>query len=263
MLINGSLIYVENYPVTNPKANIIVTHGIAEHSGYYQNLAKALNKASYHVYLYDVRGHGRSQGKRGDIRSVFDFVKDLEAIVKKVQLTSDLPLYLLGHSMGGIITNLYALLHQDISGVIISSAPTKPTKNFGFNPFVLPFVGWMRVKTNFSDPRLSHLEKSEQLDPFVLESFTIRLAGQILSRALKYMQRNLYKYKHPILFVQGTDDKIVNPANAKEFIEALPSEDKTLSYIEDGYHNLFNDTVTDNTIKVIVKWLDERNRKKS
>src|SRR5690606_41727705 len=107
MLINQSMIYTENQTVPNAKATVIITHSIALHSIYYRKLADLLNQGGFNVVLYDVRGHGNSQGKRGDIKSVFIFTDDLHALVLETKKAYTLPVYPSGNSIGAVITNIY------------------------------------------------------------------------------------------------------------------------------------------------------------
>ena len=109
MLINGILLHVKRDEVADAKASIIITHGIAEHSGRYEEITKKLNDQGYSVIRYDLRGHGQSQGKRGALKSYHQFIDDLHVLVseEKKANTKRIFLFLIGHSMGGLIVNLY------------------------------------------------------------------------------------------------------------------------------------------------------------
>ena len=91
-------------------ANIIINHGFAEHCDRYDYVAKKLNEEKIGVYRYDLRGHGRSQSKKGHIKSFMDFVNDGDEMVSLIKEEyPELPLFMLGHSMGGFITCLYGI----------------------------------------------------------------------------------------------------------------------------------------------------------
>src|SRR5690554_543827 len=256
MLINQVLIYSEFHNVDRPKGVVIITHGIPLHSVYYRKMAEALNQSGYSVILYDVRGHGKSQGKRGDVKSVFQFTSDLYEIVEQTKLEHKLPIYLIGHSMGGIITKLYATLYDNFDGAIILSSPSNSQKLgvFGILPSWL--FGFLRIKTDFSDDRLSHFPPSDNVDPYALKNFTFRLIIQTLKIGTKYIEKNINNITKPILIMHGSDDQLVAPKMSESFYEALTIKDKKLIIIEGGYHNLNDDTVTEEVLVEITKWLD-------
>lgn len=260
MLINQALIYTEKHTVTKPKGIVIVSHGIALHSIYYRKLASLLNDGGYSVVLYDLRGHGKSQGKRGDIKSYKLFLDDLKSIIIETRKESDLPIYILGHSMGGVITNIYASLNDDFDGVILLATPTV-TPNLGILS-VIPYnlFGFLRFNTDFKDTRLSHFPPSDNVDPYALKSFTLRLIGNVLKTGMKILKDNMNNYKHSLLIIHGTEDKLVSYKEAERFYQLVSSKDKTLKLITDGYHNLNHDTVTEEVALEIIKWLDNKKR---
>ncbi len=261
MLINQALIYTEKHTVEKPKGIVIISHGIALHSIYYRKLAELLNGGGYSVVLYDLRGHGKSQGKRGDIKSYKHFLDDLNAIIIETKKDSNLPIYILGHSMGGVITNVYASLYSNFDGVILLATPTQ-TPSMGLLS-IIPYnlFGFLRIKTDFSDDRLSHFPPSDNVDPYALKSFTLRLIGNVLKTAMKTLKSNLGNYKHSILIIHGTEDKLVPYKDSEKFYQQIPSKDKTLKLITDGYHNLNHDTVTEEVSREIITWLDKKNAK--
>lgn len=256
MLINQVLIYSENHNIKNPKGVVIITHGIALHSIYYRKMAELLNEAGYSVLLYDVRGHGKSQGKRGDVKSVYQFTADLYELIEHVRTITDVPVYLLGHSMGGIITKVYATMYDNFDGTIILSSPVSSKALGILNMLPSWMVGFMKVKTDFSDPRLSHFPPSDNVDPYALKFFTGRLIIQTLKKGTKHIEKNISSYKKPVLVMHGSDDKLVKPEASKNFYESIPYEDKALVIVEGGYHNLNNDTVTEQVLDEITKWLN-------
>lgn len=263
MLINNAMIYVNHKPVKDAKGVVIVTHGIALHTTYYEQIRQVLSDAGYQVYLYDVRGHGKSQGARGDIKHLDVFIDDLHKLVQKAKETYNLPVYLLGHSMGGVITNVYAVTHDDYDGTIIMSAPSN-SQGLGILK-ILPYslMGWLRIKTDFKDDRLSHYPFSNDVDPYALKSFTIRLIGNVLIRGNNRIHRNINKYTKPTLVLHGGADVLVSPKLSEQFIQMIPATDKMLIIYPDGYHNLNYDIVTDQVLSDIVNWLDERSIKKA
>ena len=126
----GRLYYQRWRPDGEPVANVVVSHGYAEHGGRYRHVAEALTAAGMSVWIPDHRGHGRSEGPRADIESVEAAVSDLDLFVDLVAAEApDLPLFLVGHSMGGLIATAYAEEHQErlrglaLSGALVHVAP--------------------------------------------------------------------------------------------------------------------------------------------
>src|SRR5574344_306324 len=94
--------------ISKPLANILIIHGIAEHSGRYDHVVKALNKAKFNVFRFDLRGHGRSGGKRGYVKNLDTLLSDVYYLVEYIKGKYRGKIFLLGHSLGGGIANIYA-----------------------------------------------------------------------------------------------------------------------------------------------------------
>ncbi|NLK12420.1 MAG: alpha/beta hydrolase [Candidatus Phytoplasma sp.] len=261
MIIRNQVIYTKFTEIKDAKATVIITHGIAESSEEYEKLANDLQLASYQTLLYDVRGHGRSMGKRGDIKSFHQFLDDLHEIVKKVRMTSRKKVYLLGHSMGGIITNAYVVKYKDVDGVIISAAPTDylpSVKTLRKVPYRL--LNFKKIKTNFKGKGLSRIPYQEKYYPYHLDYIKPRLIGNILISSIKYLHKNLENYQVPVLFLHGKADPIVPYQLTETFYNKVMSEDKDVKYYNDSLHNLFNDLDAKIITSDVISWLDQRSK---
>ena len=130
MLINNVNLNINFYKPkeSNKDTTIIFTHGMAEYSKSYEEVALFFQNKGFHVITYDVRGHGKSEGKRGYVKSYMDFVNDLKEIVNLAYKETK-NVFLAGHSMGGLITNLYASIYNNVKGVINTATPTEYSKN--------------------------------------------------------------------------------------------------------------------------------------
>ena len=262
MLVNQTLLFVNKQYVEEPKATIIITHGIAEHSGRYDEITGILNEQQYDVVRYDLRGHGQSQGKRGALKSYHQFIDDLHVLVLAEKQRSPKKIYLIGHSMGGLIVNLYAVKYHDVDGIISSAAPTY------FIPDVLPFrfigyrwLGFLAKKTNFADDQLSRIKSVEQAyieDPLNLKKFYFSLAGNMFVGGVRYFNKHIKKYQIPVLILHGSTDKIVPVAFSKRLYDIVPHSDKKLIIYEDSYHEIFNDLDRAKVFNDILDWLKER-----
>ena len=264
MYVNQVLLHVTKNTVKNAKANVIITHGIAEHSGRYEKMAKILNEHQYNCIRYDLRGHGQSAGPRGKLKSYKIFIEDLHEIVKEVK-DDQLPVYLLGHSLGGLITHIYAVTYQDVEGIITSGATTDFVKDvLPLRIFGPKLLSWFAVKTNFADDKLSRIPSVERAyidDPLNLKKMYGSLIGQSLVNGVRYLKKQLDQHNVPTLLMHGGNDKIVPHYMSEAMYLSIKHEDKTLKIYEDAYHEIFNDIDQDLCYNDVTFWLDERTKK--
>ena len=259
VLINNILFFVKRDDVENAKGTVIITHGIAEHSLRYDEVTAFLNTSGFNVVRYDLRGHGQSQGARGKLKSFHQMIDDLHEMVKIEREKAPKKLFLLGHSMGGLIVNLYAVKYGDVDGIISSAAPTDYIKD------VLPlrivgyrFLGFIKKKTDFADGRLSRIKKVEEdynNDPFVLKAFYISLVGNMFVSGVRYLNKHIKNYQTPVLILHGEEDKIVPVSFSKQLLENIAVEDKELIVYPGCYHEILNDLDREKVMGNIKDWL--------
>ena len=264
MYANGILLHVTEDRVENSKATVIVTHGIAEHSGRYHKMTRILNEAGFDVIRYDLRGHGLSAGARGKLKHHLDMVKDLHALVLEAK-KQDQNIYLLGHSLGGLIVHMYAVTYQDVSGIIVSGAITEFIKD------VLPLrilgpklLGFYAAKTNFADQKLSRIitvETDYINDPLNLKKMYGSLIGYMLVKGVRYLKKNMNKHHVPTLILHGDHDKIVPHTFAENMFQSIQHEDKTLNLYEGSYHEIYNDLDQDKVFEDTLEWLNKQIKK--
>lgn len=262
MLINNILLHVKRNDVENAKASIIITHGIAEHSGRYDEITEKLNQNGYSVIRYDIRGHGQSQGKRGSLKSYHQTIDDLHALVLDEKKRNPIKLFLIGHSMGGLIVNMYAVKYHDVDGIISSAAPTYFIKD------VLPFrivgyrwLGFLPRKNDIANDSLSRIKTVEDAyihDPLNLKKFNFSLAGNMFVSGVRYLNKHISKYELPVLILHGTADKVVPVEFSERLYKLIPHSDKKLITYKDNYHEIFNDLDREKVFADVINWLKER-----
>jgi lysophospholipase len=182
---NGNIkIYAKKDIIANPKANVVIVHGICEHLDRYDYLTEKLNNAGYNVYRYDARGHGRSEGEKGDLKDYQDYLLDLDIYIESVKKEyPDLKLILLGHSMGGLVATSYAsMFSSKIDYLALSGAANvtpKAAKALKFLPMCL--IKKIKYKNNLGDGVCSDKEVVEKYnsDPLVLKEATMGLMKNV------------------------------------------------------------------------------------
>jgi len=260
MLINHILLHVKRDEVKDAKASIIITHGIAEHSGRYDDITKVLNEACYTVIRYDVRGHGQSQGPRGALKSFHLFIDDLHQLVLEEKKKAPKKIYLLGHSMGGLIVDMYGVKYQDVEGIISSAAPSYFIKDVLPLRFIgYKWMGFLTKKTNFADDQLSRIKQVEDdyiQDPLNLKKFRFSLAGNMFVSGVRYLNKHIDAFEVPILILHGENDKIVPFSFSKRLYQLIKVEDKQLITYPNNYHEIFNDLDKEKVYQDVVSWLN-------
>lgn len=250
-----------------PKANIIITHGFAEHLGRYNYVTKKLNEANFNVLRYDVRGHGKSKGKKGYVDNYNNFINDLDKMVDKINKEAyGLPLFMLGHSMGGLITTLYGLRHpKKVKGQILSGAANGELKQAeGLRSNFLNFAASVLPNLYIKNPveekicSVDSVVSRYKNDPLVLKKASVNLFNEFLNKASKEVLNNLSKYKLPVLILHGEDDDIVDKSISENFYENISSENKELIIYKDLYHEILNEKNRDEILEKIIKWVKDQ-----
>ncbi|MDY0277335.1 MAG: alpha/beta fold hydrolase [Acholeplasma sp.] len=257
MIINNTFISVNEYKTDKSDTVLIITHGLAEYSKHYDEFANFFMNKGINVITYDLRGHGRSLGKRGYVRSYKDYLSDLDEIVLYAR-KSNKKVFLLGHSMGGLLTNLYVQKYKGVDGVIISSSPSnyvKKLSTFRFLPLRFLFYK-KRLFTNFKDSKLGSNPMTK--DSFDLDCYYLRLPIQVLIKGMKKFRRCFDKYTTPVLFIHGERDVLVNSSDSLFTYNNIKSVDKEIKLYQESKHNILSDIEKDKVYLDIEKWINDR-----
>jgi alpha-beta hydrolase superfamily lysophospholipase len=251
-------------PARPPRSVVALVHGFGEHSDRYTYLVDALTGGGYAVYGFDHRGHGRSPGKRGHVDAFADFREDVGHFRAYIQTeASAAPLFLFGHSMGGLIA-LDAVLH-DATGLagVIASAPLLAPPNV--SPLLLTIAGLLsRLAPTFAldtklDPATISRDPAEVqryvADPLVHGKTSAR-AGAEGMRAVNWVQAHAADLRTPLLLYHGAGDQLVPIAGSRTFFANAGAADKTFLELPDGYHESHNDTARAALFLQILSWLD-------
>jgi alpha-beta hydrolase superfamily lysophospholipase len=262
----GVEIVYQTWTVDKPKAVVVLVHGVGEHSGRYTHIINTLDGKGISFYGLDHRGHGRSGGKKGHVDSFMDYIHDLKLFVNIVKETNrDVPVIMLGHSMGGAIACRYGLTYQDdlsalilssaglISGVDISSAKLAVAR-------ILSKIAPGITMSNGIDVRdISHDEDiiaAYVNDPLNHDRISARWGMEFLENGKICLER-ASELKLPLLLFHGCGDKMCKLEGSQIVYDRAESKDKTLEVFPDLYHESMNETPQERAkvLNVVAKWI--------
>lgn len=256
---------VEWKPDIEPKAAILLIHGIGEHTGRYQHVAQTLTDAGFSITGFDLRGHGQSEGIRGHSPSYDAFMEDINTGLKIVRETQPgKPVFLYGHSLGGNLTLYYSVTQKSLpSGAIVTSpalgvtVPIPPVKIF-LGKIMYSLFPTFQMK-NGLDPndlaRDTKVGEAYTADPLVHPYTTARLGLDLLNSG-NYIIEHAANIQMPILLMQGTSDKLVSPELTKKFADLAPAKFVTYKEWQGYYHELHNEPEKADVLKVMIDWLN-------
>lgn len=265
MLRDSVAVYYRVQVPQEMKALVVFVHGVCEHCGRYDYLAGEMLNAGYGVVRSDLRGHGKSGGIRGYTSNYLEFSDDLEELMGKVRDEfPDVPLYMLGHSMGALISVLYAIAHPGVlKGQILSGLPAielplpsiKLLRKLPFEKFPKIRVANDLGKVASRDPEVVSDYIS---DPLNLKKQTIKMAAEMFLKAPVFLEDHVWEYDLPCLLLHGGDDRIVTKDSSLWFADKIMSEDKTRIVYPELFHEIFNEKEKDQVIADVISWLDAR-----
>lgn len=254
-------------PDSRPKAIVALIHGLGEHSGRYEHVAKALTDAGYILASFDLRGHGKSTGVRGHFPSLDAVMQDIRGFfVFLSQRYPDLPQFMYGHSLGGLLTLTYALKKKPkLNGVIATSSGLRSPLSEQKVKLLLVNVLGSLLPTTLLPSGLETAGISQ--DQAVLDRYNsdplnhdrVSLGfGKVALNATNYAWSHAAEFSLPLLLMHGTGDRITYSHGSADFAKlvAKNNPDVTLKLWDGMYHELHNESVKEQVFKLLVDWLD-------
>jgi acylglycerol lipase len=263
----GLELYYQSWRAEKSLAVLAIIHGFGEHSGRYANVVNHLTPLGYAVYGFDLRGHGRSPGQRGHINAWDEYRGDVKNFLQMIsKQETNLPVFLLGHSMGALIALDY-LLHDPagLSGAIISGVPLEPVGVA--KPFLVMLARVLSLLwPHFSLPlgldpkgisRDPAVVKAYQADPLVHGKTTVRWGTEIL-KTIEWVKAHAAEVKIPILLIHGSSDPLNSPDGTRNFFEKVTFPDKQMKIYPGSVHEAHNDLDFKLVMNDMVQWLERQ-----
>ena len=261
-----SRLFYRWHPAAEPKGTLVITHGFGEHSGRYLHLLAWLNQHGWSALAYDYRGHGRADGRRAYVDRYDDYLDDLGVALDLARERSPgSPLFLIGHSQGGLITATYAARRRpDVLGMALSG----PAMGLS-----LPVPGWkdalgramsrwwpsLTIPTGL-DPGLVSRDPdvvaAYRGDPLVLTKATARWYVEFITAQAAILEL-APSCTLPTLLMQGTDDGLVSVEASRRFFDRLGAADKTWQPYGGWYHEIFNEPDKEQVFDALGDWLSQ------
>lgn len=252
-------------------ASIFLIHGLGEHSGRYEEFARWMGKEGISLFCFDLRGHGRSEGPRGDTPAFHRFLQDVSCMERIFEMTLDeesrsvAPRFLMGHSLGGLIA--LRLLQERGEGMggytgAVISAPWLAT----------PLPAWLRSFGRWLGRRFPGLAIPSGLDPRRLTRdpkkirewredplIQTRLTGRLFLE-VERVQRECLTHgailrDRPLLFLIPDDDGVVSSRDTLEFVRGIDEEGHRVEILRGGKHEPLNDVDREDVFRLVGSWV--------
>jgi acylglycerol lipase len=265
----GGLRGVELYwqgrlPSGEPAGVLLISHGLGEHSGRYGYVEDALVPDGWAVYGLDHRGHGRSGGRRAHLVRYDDWLADLDTFRRLVVTRHPgLPMFLLGHSMGGQIALAYALEHQQALRGLVLSAPALATN--ALPRAAVPVLQAAAKVAPTLRPAGIDVTKISK-DPAVVDAYradplvhhgrpTLGLSSALYGQFTVLPER-ARALRLPVLIQHGTLDGLVDPSGSRLLEANVGSPDRTVRWYEGLWHEIYNEPERERPLSDLREWLD-------
>ena len=250
-------VQVRRWPVDDPARLVVLVHGYGEHIGRYEHVARALTERGSAVVGPDHVGHGRSEGEQALVEDFETVVDDLRKVVQ--QARGELPVVMVGHSMGGLIATRYAQRHREELAGLVLSGPA-----IGLGPVI---EGWLAAHEPPSDPidvavlsRDPAVGEAYAADPLVWHGGWKRPTLEAFVAADEAIAAGPGFGDLPLLYVHGAEDQLVPAVLARPFVERLAGPDSDLRLIDGARHEVFNELGQEETIALVADFAERVTR---
>ena len=234
-------------PDGSPRADVVIVHGYAEHSGRYEHVGTLLAERGYAVHAFDLRGHGQSAGRRVFVRSAGEYLDDLDAFLARSR-TPGRPLFLLGHSMGGTIVTLAVVERAPpLDGLVLSGPALTPNGTSPLMARIVQVLGRFLPRLRLRQLDAAAVSRDPAVvaayesDPLVDRGKMYAGTAAAMMRAMRAIDRGATRIETPLLVMHGTEDRLADPQGSRSLHDRASSPDKTLRLYAGLHHEIFNE----------------------
>ena len=266
--IDGASIFVRYTAPDNPRGVILFIHGYGDHSGRYTHVLKHLSDSGFATVAPDHRGHGKTAALMGYVERLDAIVDDLFLLRElAAQRFPEVPVFLMGHSMGGLLAILHMQRYQvGIAGAILMAPAVLVPKDIpgimvalsGFFSFLSPRLPVQPFFDVSKATRLPEMQEELGADPLVYKGRIRARTGYEMLWGMRRALAGLHRITVPILVLHGGDDMRVAPEATDLVFEGVSSPDKEKHVFPEAYHELMHDPDTDHVLAVVRQWLERR-----
>ncbi|HET9258249.1 MAG TPA: alpha/beta hydrolase, partial [Pseudonocardiaceae bacterium] len=251
-------------PPEPARAVVVVVHGLHEHSARYAHVGTRLAGAGFAAYAADHRGHGRSDGQRANIERMALIQADLRSFVRfAAGRHHDLPVFMVGHSLGGLIALRYTIDHgaDTLAGLVVSGPAVIATagsalarKLGGALSALVPNLGVAALGADQKISRDPEVVRAYREDPLVYQGKIKARTGAEILAAMESLPQALPRLTVPLLVLHGTEDQICSLTGSAMVLERVSSPDKTLRQYPGLYHEVFNEPEREAILTDLISW---------
>ncbi|MCB9729461.1 MAG: lysophospholipase [Deltaproteobacteria bacterium] len=263
----GHRLYERWHPAPEPRASVAVIHGFGEHSGRYLHVFEALNAGGFNALGLDYRGYGQASGRRGFVERFDEYLDDAGFAAGRARERGEgLPVFMLGHSQGGLVTAAYALERDHgLAGMALSSpgfgvALAVPAWKDGLARLLSRLVPGFGLPTDLGGAEVTRdpdVAAAYDADPLMVRRATARWYVEFLAAQVRVMA-GADRITLPTLVMQAGADRVVAASASRRFFDQLGSKDKEFISYEGLFHEIMNEPERDRVLGDLVAWLRAR-----
>ncbi|MEG0752324.1 MAG: alpha/beta hydrolase [Angelakisella sp.] len=257
---DGTILFLKKDIPENCRAITVIVHGLCEHQGRYDYLVEKFNAEGIGTYRFDHRGHGRSEGERTYYSDFNELPDDTHEVVKLAKSENPtIPVFLLGHSMGGYCASLYGVKYPHmVKGIVLSGALTHDNRRLiadvptGLDPHT-------QLPNELGDGVCSvkAVVDAYVADPYNTKTFTTGLC-YALNKGVAWLSTRMDTFTYPVLLLHGEKDALVSVTDTYEFFGKMQSTDRQMKIYGGLYHEIFNEYCRDEVIRDALQWIIHR-----
>jgi len=254
-------------PETPPRAVLLLVHGAGEHSARYQSFAQFFVGHDYAVAALDHHGHGNSDGIPGHVNAFGDFLSDLAILHQQLEERyPGRPMFLVGHSMGGLIAGIYLTQqqHKFVGGILSGPAISSDLKPGKFQMMMLRLLAVLAPRLGVTKLNAEGVSRDPEVvrkyveDPLVFHGkMSVRMARELFD-GMEQIQRDAARISLPMLILHGGADVMTSPEGSRFLHQHISSQDKTLTIYPGLYHEIFNEPEHLDVLTNVLNWCEAR-----